>query len=149
MPDSYPVSFYFELSFGGEDAAFQEASGISKEISTEEIVSGGENRFKYKLPSSVTHQNLVLKRALSQPGSSLIKWAVASMDGGLVTPIIKNDVSLNLLNASGEVCWKWTFVDAYPVKFSVSDFKSQESGLVIESIEFAYSYFQIISAVTV
>lgn len=145
MPDSYPVSFYFELSFGGEDAAFQEASGISKEISTEEIVSGGENRFKFKLPSNVTHQNLVLKRALSQPGSALIKWCVASIDGGLVNPIVKNDVSLNLLNAIGEVCRKWTFVDAYPVKFSVSDFKSQESGLVIESIEFAYSYFQIIT----
>ena len=145
MPDSYPVSFYFELSFGGEDAAFQEASGISKELSTEEIVSGGENRFKYKLPSSVTHQNLVLKRALSPAGSALIKWCVSSIDGGLVNPIIKNDISLNLLNASGEVCRKWTFVDAYPVKFSVSDFKSQESALVIESIEFSYTYFMILS----
>jgi len=64
MASSYPVGFYFELSFRGEDAAFQEVSGMSKELSVEEVVCGGENRFKYRLPTVSSSQNLVLKRAL-------------------------------------------------------------------------------------
>lgn len=37
----------------------------------------------------------------------------------------------------------WTFYNAYSVKYSVSDIKSQENELVIESIELAYTYFVI------
>jgi hypothetical protein len=38
-------------------------TGISKERSLEEVVCGGENRFKYRLVGIATSQNLVLKRA--------------------------------------------------------------------------------------
>jgi T4-like virus tail tube protein gp19 len=38
---------------------------------------------------------------------------------------------------------KWTFHKAHPVKYSFSDLKAQESGLVIESIDLAYTYFEI------
>ncbi|MEZ4873956.1 MAG: phage tail protein [Flavobacteriaceae bacterium] len=64
LQSSYPVSFYFKLSFKGVDAAFQEVSGISKELGVEEVVCGGENRFKYRLPTTTSGQNLVLKRAV-------------------------------------------------------------------------------------
>lgn len=142
----YPVSFYFSLSFNGEDAAFQEVSGISKEMSVEEVVSGGENRFKYRLPNISTSQNLVLKRALVPKGSQLVNWCASSLDAGLANPVRVHDVSVSLLDADGLVCAKWTFYKAYPVKYSVSDFKSQESGIVIESIELAYTYFQVSKA---
>lgn len=69
MVNNYPLGFYFELSFKDEDAAFKEVSGISKELSMEEVVCGGENRFKYRLPTITTSQNLVLKRALIPKGS--------------------------------------------------------------------------------
>ena len=140
---TYPVSFYFELSFPGEDAAFQEVSGISKELSLEEIVCGGENRFKYRLPTVATSQNLVLKRAIVPVGSALVYWCASCIDQGLVNPIQTFPVILSLLNASGLPCMVWTFHNAYPVKYSVSDLKSQESGIVIESIELAYTYFDI------
>jgi len=142
---NYPVSFYFELSFKGEDAAFQEVSGITREMSVEEVTCGGENRFKYRLPTVATGQNLVLKRALVPGGSKLIEWCSSSMDDGLSNAITPHDVSVSLLDASGEVCSMWTFHNAYPVKYSVSDLKSQDSGLVIESIELAYTYFEVAS----
>ena len=141
--NSYPVSFYFQLSFPGVDAAFQEVSGISKELGIEEVVSGGENRFKWKLPTITTSQNLVLKRALVPVGSPLIAWASATMDTGLSLGIRTLPVMLSLLDISGMVYQMWVFHDAYPVKYSVSEFKSQESGIVIESMELAYSYFDI------
>ncbi len=140
---TYPVSFYFELSFNGEDAAFQEVSGIAKELSVEEVVCGGENRFKYRLPTVSTSQNLILKRAVIPAGSKLNDWCSSCIDEGLVNKIVPHDVSVSLLDAEGTVSIMWTFHNAYPVKYSVSDLKSQENGLAIESIELAYTYFEI------
>jgi len=142
-PNSYPIGFYFELSFKGEDAAFQEVSGMSKELGIEEVACGGINNFKYKLPTVATSQNLVLKRALVPEGSQLVDWCASCMDMSLANVITTHDVSVSLLNPDGSTCIMWTFHNAYPVKYSVSDLKSQESGLVIESIELAYTYFEV------
>ena len=146
---NYPVGFYFQLSFTGGDAAFQEVSGISKELSVEEVTCGGENRFKYRLPTVSTSQNLVLKRAVVPSGSPLVNWCANSMDLGLTSSVLTHDVNVSLLDAAGQTTMMWTFYSAYPVKYSVSDFKSQESEIVIESIELAYTYFQISQTTTV
>lgn len=140
---TYPVSFYFKLSFKGGDAAFQEVSGISKELHIEEVIGGGENRFKHRLPTRSTSQNLVLKRAIVPAGSKLVDWCAATMDPGLTVPIETQDISVSLLDETGNPLILWTFYNAYPIKYSVLDFKSQENALVIESIEFAYTYFDI------
>lgn len=139
----YPVGFYFSLSFEGEDTAFKEVSGISKELNIEEVTSGGENRFKYRLPTVSSSKNLVLKRAIIPTGSKLITWCMNTIDGGLANAIQTSDVSVDLLNAKGEVLIKWTFYNAYPVQYAVSDLKSQESEILIETIELAYTYFDI------
>jgi len=143
--NDYAVSFYFELLFKGDKIDFQEISGISEELNVEEIVSGGENRFKYKLPTTSTHPNLGLKRALVPENSKLVTWCKNSIAGGLINSIETNDVSVNLLGANAVVRMKWTFHNAYPIKYSFSDLKSQENGLVIESIDLAYTYFEISS----
>ncbi|WP_163411037.1 phage tail protein [Flavobacterium ajazii] len=145
VSSDYPVSFYFTLSFSGVDAAFKEVSGISKELSVEEIVCGGENRFKYRLPTVSTSQNLVLKRAVVPVGSQLVNWCSSCIDQGLANTIQPQNVILSLLNANGIVCMQWTFNNAYPVKYAVSDLNSQESNIAIESIELAYTYFDISS----
>ncbi len=141
--DDYLVGFYFELSFQGEDAAFKEVSGLSKELGIEDVRSGGENRFKYRLPTVTTSKNLVLKRATLPKDSQLIDWCASTMDDGLANPIETNVVSVDLLNNEGTVLMKWNFYDAYPVQYSVSDLKSQESEILMESIELAYTYFDV------
>ena len=80
MASDYPVRFYFTLSFPGVDATFKEVSDISKELSIEEIVCGGENRFKYRLPTVFSSQNLILKRAIVPIGSLLMYWCVSFID---------------------------------------------------------------------
>ncbi len=139
----YPVSFRFELSFRGEDAAFQEVLGISKEMNVEEVACGGENRFKYRLPTASSTKNLILKRALIPKGSKLAQWCAYTLDSSLVYAINTKDVRVRLLNAKGASCIEWTFYGAYPVKYSISDLKSTENQLAIESIELAYRYFEI------
>lgn len=145
MANNYPVGFYFQLSFKGEAIAFKEVSGISKEFNREEIISGGENRFKYRLPTITTTQNLVLKRGLISKESELMKWCANTLDQDFATPIETHDVSLSLLDSSGTVSIMWTFHNAYPVKYVISDLKSQENEIVMETIELAYTYFVITS----
>ena len=36
---------------------------------------------------------------------------------------------------------KWNFYKSYPIKYSISDLKSQESEILIDTIELAYTYF--------
>ncbi|MCX6318968.1 MAG: phage tail protein [Bacteroidetes bacterium] len=140
---NYQVGFYFRLSFQGQDAAFQDVSGISRELQLEEIVCGGENRFKYKLPGVASSQNLVLKRAILPPGSQLVNWCSLCIDQGFGLAIQTHDVMLSLLNAKGEPSISWTFHNAYPVKYAVSELHAMENQIVIESVELAYTFFEI------
>lgn len=142
----YPVSFYFELSFKGEDAAFQEVSGLSRELKMEEVGCGGENRFKYQLPTVTTSQKVVLKRAMVPSGSQLVNWCEASLNQGLANPIQTHDINISLFNPGKVVCAMWTLHKAYPVKYALSDLKSNANELLIETIELAYTYFDISSS---
>lgn len=141
------TGFYFSVSIAGQsgtqDAAFQEVTGLSKTLEVEDVVSGGENRFKYRLPKQVTFENLVLKRGILLEASPLIQWCQDTLDQGLVKSITTKDVIVKLLNEKGQPCQAWTFVAAYPLKWSVSEFNSEKNALLIETIELAYRYFAL------
>jgi len=140
------TGFYFGLRITGgstNDAAFREVSGLNAEIGIEEVVSGGENRFKYRLPSTASFPNLVLKRGIVLSSSPLAKWCQTTMDGGLAKPIQTKDVQLCLLDASGKTSMSWNFSKAWPVKWNISDLKSEDNSVLIETIELAYQFFQV------
>ncbi|MFI3119462.1 MAG: phage tail protein [Methylococcaceae bacterium] len=147
MPNQQVLAgFYFSLAFVGQvgdmDAAFQEASGFSKELNVEEVVCGGQNRYKYRLPTTTTYQNLVLKRGVTLETSLLIDWCRYTLSTGLVLPIMTKNILISLLNKEGQSCKSWLFVDAYPVKWSVSELNSEKNAVLIETIELAYLYFE-------
>ncbi len=146
MSEYYPPpGFYFTLSIvgltGSVDAQFKEVSGISATMETEEIAMGGENRFKYKAPSRASYENLVLKRGLVTAGSMLQLWFMGSMQGGLVSPIVTQDVLVSLLGPEGTPLMSWTFIGAWPVKWNVSGFDSMENAIALETLELSYNYF--------
>ncbi|MBL4604558.1 MAG: phage tail protein [Flavobacteriaceae bacterium] len=132
--------FYFEVDLGDElkSVAFQEVSGLSK--GGEEVESGAENRFKYRLPALSNNQNLVLKRGIAPTGSKLIEWCSDTLNG--VSTIETKDVAVNLINEKGKIIMKWMFYKAYPIKYSISDLKSQEDEVLLETLEFAFTYFE-------
>lgn len=143
MPSQVLTGFYFSLTFVGLeiDVAFQEVSGLSKEFNVEEVACGGENRFKYRLPTATTYQNLVLKRGVTLDNSPLLLWCSGILDTGLAIPIVTCDIIVNLLNEEGKSCKSWFFVNAYPVKWSASELNSEKNAVFIETIELAYLYF--------
>lgn len=144
-PNSYPPgSFYFQLQFGPmttpADNAFQEVSGLSVELEVEEIQEGGQP-YKHRVPKGTKYGNLVLRRGYVSANSLLAKWVETTTTTDFTAPIQTYDVLLSLLNGQDVPLATWHFREAWPVKWSMSDFKSQENALAIETLEFAYAAF--------
>jgi phage tail-like protein len=78
-------------------------------------------------------------------GSNLGSWCYDS----LTMPLSKIEtkvVIVTLLDYDSETqIMAWAFYDCYPVKWTISEFKSMESVLAIETLEIAYSYFSLLS----
>lgn len=135
-----PLGFHFLVEFGDDkdQSQFQSVSGLTVDIETEEITEGGENRFKHKLPVRARYPNLVLKRGLGT-NSKLLEWCQKASEGFEFEPA---DLVIKLLNQENEPLLSWNVVNAYPVKWAVSEFNAEESRVVIETIELTYSYFK-------
>ncbi|HNW99399.1 MAG TPA: phage tail protein [Bacteroidales bacterium] len=141
--ERYPlVGFHFKVTFiemlGAEiDSRFHEVTGLSAELTVEELAEGGENRYTHKLPVKAKFPNLVLKRALSPLPSILTKWvedAIYNMEFSPCTVIV------SLLNETHIPVKNWIFYSAYPVKIQVTDLKAQDNSVVVETLELAYKY---------
>lgn len=139
-----PVGFHFQVRFEisneAIDARFQEVSGISSDLETEDVTEGGENRFKYKLPVRISHPSLVLKRGMVTD-SALIKWIRNALDNFDITPI---SIVVSLLNENHQPLISYAFINAYPLKWSVSAFNAESSNLVIETIEMYYQFYRVL-----
>lgn len=143
-----PVGFHFRVSFGFlspsdvNDSRFQEVSGFNGEVGIEEVAEGGENRFSHRLPTRAKYGNLVLKRGLFT-NSQIINWCKDAFESLAFDP---TTVDVTLLNEEhNPVGDTFSFINAYPVKWTISDFKAQDNSIVVETLELAYSYFKRIS----
>ena len=118
-------------------------------MKVEEVAGGGINNFKYKLPAAASSPKLVLKRAMIDKKSKLANWCAQTLDLSFSEPVKTSDVSVLLLEiptATSEQPVerrRWVFHNAYPVKYAVSDLKSEENKLLVETIELAYTYFEV------
>lgn len=139
-----PVGFSFWVSFeisdNPVDIAFQDVSGIAMELQTEDIVEGGENRFTQKLPTRANYTPLVLKRGLAVD-SKVTDWARDAIENLTIKP---TSIIVALLNDKKEPLVAYRFLNAYPLKWNISNFNAESSNIVIESLELYYQYFKII-----
>ncbi len=153
MSETYPLgSFYFQLSFSGvtdkAEASFKEASGISLERGTEEITEGG-SPYVHRVPTYVKYPNLVLKRGMISANSKISKWCIDPVESLGIFPmnlesIETKTIIVKLLNESGTPIKSWSFFNAWPIKYAVSDLNSMENTIAVETLEFSYSYFQLL-----
>ncbi len=137
-----PVGFHFRvevlgLSPHGNDVRFTEVSGLSVELGTLEVPEGGENRFVQKFPAGNKYSELVLKRGLLTD-SGIAEWISRCINDFIIEP---KNIDVMLLNENHEPLITWHLVNAYPTRWSVSDFNSTANAIAIESLQFYYQYF--------
>jgi phage tail-like protein len=144
MNEYPPSAFYFQVEFsspyGKGDTSFQEVSGIGSEMETEEVVEGGENRYVHRLPKSVKHPKLVLKRGIATMNSPLVKWCKSVLEDGFIASIVPLTLLVFLMNEDKVPIRSWNFADVYPVKWEVDPFNSTKNEVAIEKIELSYTY---------
>ncbi|VAW60036.1 hypothetical protein MNBD_GAMMA11-85 [hydrothermal vent metagenome] len=142
--DTPPNAFYFKVAFsttlGLADTSFKEVSGISAELETEDVVEGGENRYVHRLPKSVKHPKLVLKRGIGSITSPLVIWCKMVFEGDLLSPVIPAPIVIYLLDEDAIPQRAWSFMNAYPVLWEVEEFTSTKNEVAIEKIELSYTY---------
>jgi len=137
-----PVGFHFKVEFVGignnNDSRFQTVTGLTVEYDTETYREGGENRFEHKIPKNVKFpEALTLKRGMLTD-SAIIKWFMQTFKARTIKPIT---VIVTLLNEKHQPLKTWNVVNAWPRKWSVSEFNAQENNLAVDTIELNYAYF--------
>ena len=144
MAGNYPpTGFHFivnveGLNSGSSDSGFREVSGLDATLGEETYEEGGENRFIHRLPGRVTYDKLVLKRGILR-GSELIGWFKKAVESFKFEP---RGVLVTLLNEDHDPLEAWSFINAYPVKWSVADFNAESSEVAVETIELTFQYFR-------
>lgn len=132
------------------DFRFQRVSGISAEVQLETVNEGGQNLHAHRLPKKVSYNNLVLERGYStSPVPSPLN--LEFNDTFSRFKFNPSDVLITLFGELGGVpspvpvpIGAWLFMKAYPVKWSVSDLDAQANSVVVDTMELAYTRFQII-----
>jgi len=142
--DGYqPSAFYFKVvlsaTAGLTDTSFQEVSGLSSEIGTEDLVEGGENRYVHKLPTAVKHPNLKLKRGIAKISSPLVLWCKTTLEADFALPIVTMPILIYLMNEEKLPIRIWSVTNGYPVKWEIDVFNSTKNEVAIENIEVAYN----------
>lgn len=135
------LGFHFAVIFDIDKAkvnVFQEVSGFSTEIKTEEVKDGG-SLYRYALPTEVTYSNLVMKRGLLSKNSGVIKWMNKALEH---FEFETTTIIVNLLNEKSQPLVSWNFDKAWPVKLETSGLEAQDSKIVIETMEFKYESFK-------
>lgn len=131
------------------DTRFQKVSGLSAELSTKTVEEGGQNLYSHRLPEKISYGNLVLERGMvvGSPLSiefdtafSLFKFLPSNVLVTLYNEYNRSDPTKSTIAPVAS----WMFMDAYPVKWSVSDLDATEKSLMIDTLELAYSRMQIV-----
>lgn len=129
----FSYNFLVELD-GVVRASFQEASGLETTIDPIEYREGGQNTTVRKLPGVTKYSNIVLKRGLTTD-SDLYDWHRQAVLGSVD---FRRNGSIIVLDRQGSEVARWNFVDAWPTKYHVSDFKSTGNEVAIETLELVH-----------
>lgn len=130
---------YFSLRFlveieGLVVGGFSEVSGLQAEVEVESYREGGENEYVHQLPGPTRYpQNLILRRGLTEL-DTLWAWHQDVRRG----VIRRRNGSIVLLDAAGGEAWRWSFVGAYPVRWTGPELRAGASEVAVETLELVH-----------
>lgn len=122
------------------DFRFQKVKGISSEVKLQTVNEGGQNLHSHRVPSRVNYSNLVLERGYTIASPLNIEFEIAFSQ----FKFYPSNVLVTMFSEIGIPVGAWLYMKAYPVKWTVSDLDAQSNSVAIDTMELAYSRFQII-----
>lgn len=122
------------------DFKFQRVSGLGSEIQLDSVNEGGQNLYTQRLPTKVNYNNLVLERGYTIGSPLNMEFNVAFSK----FKFYPSNVLVTVFNEIGVPVGAWLYMKAYPVKWTLSDLDAQSNSVAVDTMELAYSRFQII-----
>lgn len=126
--------FYIEYvgKTGGGNLRAQSVSGLGFSLNLTEFNSTGGPK---ALPSDVTYNNLIVKRAILEEGEPMDRRTQELLETLQVQQL---EMAIYLLDEQGYYTRAWFIKGAYTTKWSTTDFDASSNSVIIETLEFKY-----------
>ena len=129
-------NFKYGVVIGGVlMAGFMSCSGLEVTRETKEVVEGGINDHVHVLPGPLKSGRLTLKRGIIFT-SFMWEWLHVGMYDVSVKRL---PIVIVLYSLGGIPTRTWAISDAYPVKWSASELRSDSNEAAVETVEFAHN----------
>jgi phage tail-like protein len=124
--------FYVKVD-GMMNAVFTEMSGLQVETVVTEYEEGGNNGFVHRLPGRTKVGNLTLKRGIVT-SNEFFDWYSEILQGKLKV----RHVDVLVYDSKGNEISKWSFANAFPVKWIGPQLAADGKNAAIETLELAH-----------
>lgn len=140
---TYPLpAYHFTVEWGGTRIGFTEVSGLSAETEVIEYREGNSPDFhKTKMPGLRKFSNVTLKRGVVAGDTDFYKWMLTTQ----MNTVERRDVVIHLLDEKHQPVMSWKLHNAWPVKLTAPDLKSNSNEMAIESIELAHEGLSVVN----
>ncbi len=130
------LNFKFRVEIEGITVGgFSEASGFQVDTELETYREGGLNEFVHNYTKGSKFSNLTIKRGLIE--RELWDW-----HQDIVLGIIeRKSISIYQVDSEGNDVQWWLFLEAFPIKWSGTELKSDANAVVFETLEFVHQGF--------
>jgi phage tail-like protein len=129
------VKFAFKVMWDGTEIIFQEVSGLAAETTPIEYRGGSSKVYStVKMPGLLKYGNVTMKKGIFKGDSAL--WD--KFNALKMNTIKRVTIVINLLDESAGVAMTWTLHNAFPIKITGTEMKSETNEVAIESIDVAH-----------
>ncbi|MFD2934925.1 phage tail protein [Spirosoma flavum] len=128
--------FFFKVTLGDQgEIPFQEVTGLDSETQVIEYRAGNSKVFStIKMPGIAKTGNITLKKGVFAKDNKFWTWYSTIK----LNTIKRETVVISLMDEGGADTMVWTLTNAFPVKISGTDLKSDGNEVAVETIEIAY-----------
>ena len=136
--------FYFNIDLGdGTKQGFSEISGLETEVKPIEYRHSDSKVWStIKMPGLKSVGNVTVKKGVFTKDSIFWDWLTEAK----LNVIKRRTVIIQLLDEGAAAKMTWTLRNAWPVKVSGTDLKSDSNEVAIESVEIAYETLEVKAA---
>lgn len=128
------MSYRFRVEIDGiTSAGASEVTGLQLETETETYEEGGVNNFVHILPKRTKYQHIILKRGITDM-DDIWNWYMDVVRG----KIKRKSGAIFLMDVSDKDLWRWGFKEAYPVKWTGPELRTDSNTVAFETIELAH-----------
>lgn len=129
------VKFAFQVKWNDAEFVFQEVTGLTAEANVIEYRGGSsKTNSTVKMPGVLKYGNVTLKKGMFKDDKAMWeKFKALNMN-----TYERASILISLLDEEGNVVMSWTLLNAFAVKLTVTDMKSDANEVALESIELAH-----------